>query len=158
MFFFKRKLDIHSKKRGIAGRLSNFTKRSFVFDGMACRSIEGVLQSFKFQSFEEQAIVCGLWGIQAKLAGENRNWKQTQTLFWNGKAYRRESDEYQHLIDRLYLAVFEQDEHFRKDILKAGTYRIEHRIGSRDPKETVLTEAEFIGRLKMLYGRTMNKT
>lgn len=43
MFFFKRKLDIHSKKRGIAGRLSNFTKRSFVFDGIACRSIEGVL-------------------------------------------------------------------------------------------------------------------
>ena len=47
----------------------------------------------------------------------------------------------------------EQDENFRKDILKAGKYRIEHRIGSRDPKETVLTEAEFIGRLKMLYDR-----
>ena len=77
MLFFKRQIDIYSKKRGIAGRLSNFTRRSFFFDGIECRSIEGVLQSFKFENVAEQRILCGLWGIQAKLSGELRDWKQT---------------------------------------------------------------------------------
>ena len=34
---------------GISGRLSNFTPRKFIFDGVECNSIESVLQSFKFK-------------------------------------------------------------------------------------------------------------
>lgn len=147
MLLFKRKLDIHSKKRGIAGRLSNFTRRSFVFDGVECRSIEGVLQSMKFEGSDEQRIVCGLWGIQAKLAGELRSWKDKQLLYWNNNSYTRESEEYLSLISRLYSSVYEQDEQFRKDIRKAARYKLVHTIGKSDPRETVLTEAEFITQL-----------
>jgi hypothetical protein len=140
MLFFKRACDIHSKKRGIAGRLSNFTRRSFLFDGVPCRSIEGVLQSFKFSSEEERRIVCGLWGIQAKLAGEGRNWREEQVLFWNGERYPRESEEYRALLSRLYGAVYEQDADFRRDLRRARGRRLAHSIGKSDPRETVLTE------------------
>ena len=107
MSFLKRKIDIHSKRRGIAGRLSNFTKRSFIFDGVSCRSIEGVLQSLKFENDCVQKIVCGLWGVQAKLAGElGADWKATQMLYWKGVSYRREGEEYRKLISCLYAKEF----------------------------------------------------
>ena len=154
MLFFKRTIDIYSKKLGPAGRLSNFTKRCFVFDGIECRSIEGVLQSFKFKNISEQRIICGLWGIQAKLTGEIANWKENQILYWNGAEYPRDSLEYQMLLDRLYVSVFEQDEGFRKDISRVRGRRLIHSIGSDDPTNTILTEEEFISRLKMLCERT----
>lgn len=56
-----------------------------MLDGIHCRSIEGVLQSLKFQNPNEQQIVCGLWGIQAKYAGGNRDWKEEKVLYWQGK-------------------------------------------------------------------------
>lgn len=140
---FRFKLDIRSKKWGLAGRLSNFTRREFVFDGVLCRSIEGVLQSFKYEMPAEQRIVCGLWGSQAKLAGGS-DWKEAQMLFWQGCAYPRESDAYGLLLARLYRAVYEQDAGFRADIHRSKRYRLTHSIGSDDPKETVLTEAEFL--------------
>jgi len=40
-------VDVRSSSPGAAGRLSNFTARSFEFDGVQCGSVEGVLQSFK---------------------------------------------------------------------------------------------------------------
>jgi hypothetical protein len=153
MFLLKRKIDIHSKRRGVAGRLSNFTRRDFVFDGVPCRSIEGVLQSLKYENVAEQKIVCGLWGIQAKLAGEPKNnWKNTQTLYWNSKAYKRESAEYRELITSLYRAVYEQDEQFKKDIRKTKGRKLIHSIGNPDPTDTVLTEKEFLSQLINLQG------
>lgn len=151
MLFFKRKIDIHSKRRGVAGRLSNFTKRSFTFDEIPCRSIEGVLQSFKFEKPCEQKIVCGLWGSQAKLAGDLKaDWKATQTLYWNERSYQRDSKEYQELITRLYTEVYRQNEQFRRDIKKSVKYNLVHSIGNSDPRDTVLTESEFIEQLVAL--------
>ena len=147
---FGRRIDIYSKKRGAAGRLSNFTRRDFTFDGVRCRSIEGVLQSFKFESESEQRIVCGLWGIQAKLAGEGRDWKTSQTLYWRGKSYLRDSGEYAALVSRLYMTAYDQDEQLRRDVKKAARRGVCHSIGGHDPKETVLTEEEFVGNLLML--------
>lgn len=153
MLWRRRTVDIYSKKRGPAGRLSNFTKRCFVFDGIECRSIEGVLQSFKFKTRAEQVIVCGLWGIQAKLAGERAAWKERQTVFWDGTEIARASAEYQQLLDRLYTAVYEQDEAFRRDLRRVRGRRLAHSIGSHDIRETILTEEELIARLTQLRDR-----
>ena len=141
---FKLKLDIKSSKRGIAGRLSNFTERQFVFDGVLCRSIEGVLQSFKFPTVEEQRIVCYLYKGQAKRVGELRDWRSDQLLYWQGTTYRRDGDEYQDLLRRLYRAVYDQDERFRRDIRRSRKFRLEHSIGKDDPRETVLTREELL--------------
>lgn len=100
-------VDIYSKKRGYAGRLSNFTERHFTFDGVECCSLEGVLQSFKFSDIEKQKQCCRLVGIHAKRFGENEDWKTNQTLYWQGIEYKRDGIEYQSLLDRLYSTVFE---------------------------------------------------
>jgi hypothetical protein len=149
----KEKVDIHSKRFGFAGRLSNFTKREFLFDGMECKSIEGVLQSLKCKDSDEQKRICMLSGIDAKNAGADFDWKTDQMLHWNGAEYPRDSIEYEKLIKRLYEAVYVCDSSFKKDIEDSKEYILDHSIGVEDKAETVLTKEEFISNLTMLQGR-----
>lgn len=146
----KEKVDIHSKRFGFVGRLSNFTKREFVFDGVECRSIEGVLQSFKCKDITEQKRICMLSGINAKNAGAEIDWKKKQVLYWNNTEYQRESVEYDELLKRLYEAAYECDSSSKNDIEDSKKYILDHSIGVEDKTETVLTKDEFISKLTML--------
>ena len=80
-------MDIKSGSGYPQGALSNFAPRRFVFDGVECNSIEGVLQSFKFKDIEIQKYVCTLVGRQAKSKGRNKKWWQKQELYWQGVVY-----------------------------------------------------------------------
>ena len=148
MIVSKEKVDIHSKRYGFVGRLSNFTKREFNFDGVPCNSIEGVLQSFKCSDVVMQKQICSLYGIDAKNAGSEFDWKTTQTLFWNGEEYKRDSKEYAELLSSLYRSVYMWDKTFKTDIEDAEKYELDHFIGVSDKKETVLTKNEFISNLR----------
>lgn len=144
-------LDIGGRNSsGASARLSNFTERHFVFDGVSCASIEGVLQSFKFEDIGQQREICMLIGIKAKKAGKKTDWRPKQTLYWNGTAYPRSSEDYQKLLDRLYEEVFSQCPQFLSDLYETGENKLIHSIGKDDPAETILTEREFCDRLEKL--------
>lgn len=143
-------MDIGKGSGGVAGRLSNFTPRRFVFDGVECNSIEGVLQSFKFKNVDMQKEVCKLVGMVAKKKGANKNWQQYQKLYWNGKEYKRDGKEYQELLDRLYQTVYDQNENYRRDIQSCKSVTFTHSIGKNKKSETVLTSQEFCSRLTKL--------
>ena len=153
----KSAIDIKSQAPGAIGRLSNYTARRFVFDGISCGSLEGVLQSLKCPDPQRQAEICALAGGEAKHAGSLYDWKAEQTLYWQGRAFPRQSDEYQRLLDRLYLAVYEQDEDFRRDISGIKGKNVDHRMGLSDPEKTVLTRQEFVRRLKGLSEETLRR-
>ena len=53
--------------------LSNFAPHPFVIDGVWCASMEGFLQSLKFESVDMQNYVCTLVGKAAKFKGKKRN-------------------------------------------------------------------------------------
>lgn len=144
-------MDIGGNNSGVAGRLSNFTARTFVFDGIECNSMEGLLQSFKFENQEIQKHVCTLIGIRAKRRGQKRNkaWKSKQTLWWKGVEYSRKSKEYQELISRAFDALF-TNEKFKADLLSTGNAVFTHSIGNNKESETVLTESEFCRQLHRL--------
>lgn len=59
-------MDISSKGSYPSNKLSNFSPNDFVFDGVECKSIEGVLQAFKFDKIHIQDQVCKLVGLGAK--------------------------------------------------------------------------------------------
>lgn len=141
-------MDIKSSYRGVAGSLSNFTARRFVFDGVECASSEGLLQSLKFSDLEIQREVCMLVGADAKQRGGERNteWKERQILWWLGVEYSRESAEYQRLLDRVYETLAALSD-FQNDLLLTGEEILTHSIGNDNPKETILTEQEFCSRL-----------
>jgi hypothetical protein len=131
--------------------LSNFAGHRFTIDDVECYSMEGFLQGLKFKSIEMQAEVCKLIGKAAKFKGKRKAWYTTQTLYWKGVPYKRQGKEYQALLDRAYVAMYEQSESFKKALLAAGKdASFTHTIGNSDPTRTVLTVSEFCGRITRL--------
>lgn len=147
-------MEIGSGQGYPASALSNFTHRSFVFDGVECASMEGFLQALKFENPEIQKEVCKLAGIGAKRRGSKRNkaWKSCQTLWWNGVAYKRKGKEYKELIERAYDEMFKQNEKLRDALKASGQAVFTHSIGKTKEQDTVLTIREFCGNLTRLRG------
>lgn len=143
-------MNIGSGQGYPANALSNFSPHPFVLDGIQIASMEGFLQSLKFESADMAKYVCTLVGKAAKFKGKNKNWRVRQTLYWLGQPIKRESKEYQDLLDRAYRAMFEQSESFRNALKASGNSTLTHSIGRNDYKETVLTVNEFCRRLNSL--------
>lgn len=143
-------IDIKAKNEGLAGKLSNFTARTFVFDGVLCNSIESILQSLKVADSKEQKRICSMQGKEAQAYGQSHNnWKDTQTLYWNGQSFNRNSDEYLNLVRSIFTAVYYANTSFRNELLATGSKELDHSIGKDDPTDTILTKQEF---LDILYG------
>lgn len=145
-------LDIHSGKDYPSGALSNFAPHPFVIDGVECNSMEGFLQSLKFKEPEMQKEVCKLVGRAAKSRGSKKRWYVDQTLYWQGVAYKRESQEYQDLLDRAYNEL-SKNESFQRALLATGNATLTHTIGKRKESETILTAREFCSRLTAIRQR-----
>lgn len=146
-------MDIGSGNKYPANALSNFAPHPFIIDGIECNSMEGFLQSLKFKSPEMQIEVCKLVGIAAKRKGAKKDWKQSQILYWKGVEIKRDSKEYQDLLDKAYTALY-QNAKFRMALSASGKAVLTHSIGKSKENETVLTRREFCSRLTKLrdYG------
>lgn len=141
-------MDIGSKKGYPSSALSNFAPHRFVIDGVECSSMEGFLQSLKFDKEHIQKEVCKLVGLKAKNRGKKRNkaWQRVQKLWWLGKEYDRHGREYQKLLDKAFLALL-QNSKFKKALEATGNSQLTHAIGHHNESETVLTRSEFTYRL-----------
>ena len=146
-------MDIGSGHGYPADALSNFAPHPFVLDGIECNSMEGFLQSLKFSNPDMQREVCKLVGRAAKFKGKKKNWYVKQVLYWQGKEIPRDSDEYQMLLDRAYMAMATQNRGFQSALLATQNAALTHSIGKTKTNETVLTRSEFCSRLTKL--RTM---
>lgn len=142
-------MDIKSGCGYPASALSNFSPHPFELDGVKIASMEGLLQSLKFDKIHIQVEVCKLVGREAKSKGSKRNsaWQNAQKLWWQGVSMDRKGDEYQSFLDRAYLAMAEQSDSFRRALLATQNAVIKHSIGKNKQSDTVLTEREFCSRL-----------
>ncbi len=139
-----------------SARLSNFTDRAFVFDGVTCCGLEGILQALKCADHEMQKHICNMGGREAKRAGTDFNdWKESQILWWMGKPYGRSTVKYLDLITAIYDAAYEQDPTFKSDLLVTENEELRHTIGNPDVRDTVLTEVEMIYQLYRLRFRSL---
>lgn len=150
-------MEIYSKNGYPSASLSNFAPHQFVFDGVQCNSMEGLLQSFKFNSKNIQIEVCKLVGLEALHYGASRNtaWKFKHTLWWNEKPYPRCSQEYSELLDSAYLALA-QNEEFKQALIDTGEVLLTHSMGRAKKNDTILTESEFCGRLMAIRKILLN--
>lgn len=139
-------MDIGSGHGWPADALSNFSPHPFEIDGVQCASMEGFLQSLKFSNPDMQREVCKLVGKAAKFKGKKKKWWRTQTLFWQGVEIKRDSKEYQELLDKAFWALAKNTS-FQKALLATGQATLTHSIGKTKITETVLTSSEFCGRL-----------
>lgn len=150
-------MEIYSKNKYPANKLSNFADHRFEIDGVQCNSMEGFLQSLKFKGLEMQAEVCKLVGFDAKKKGSDKNWQRTQTLYWRGNEINRISEEYQQLISKAYECMYNQSDSFKRALMDSGKSVYTHKMGSNKPMETILTTDEFISRLNDCRDRLTKK-
>lgn len=150
-------MDIGSGTGYPSASLSNFAPHPFVIDGVECASMEGFLQSLKFSNIDMQMEVCKLVGKKAKFKGKKKKWWKTQTLYWQGTEYKRDSAEYQELLDRAFAALSE-NEGFRKALLATGNATLEHSLGKKKTEETVLTRQEFCSRLSAIRAKLQRES
>lgn len=142
-------MDIGSGNGYPAGTLSNFAPHPFEIDGVQCNSMEGFLQALKFESVDMQKYVCTLVGRSAKFKGKKKKWFQKQELYWLGTVYKRDSDEYQNLLNRAYNQLY-KNEGFRKALEATKGCVLTHYMSKNKINETVLTTSEFCRRLTYL--------
>ena len=145
-------MDIGSGSGFPSSALSNFAPHPFIIDGIQCNSMEGFLQSLKFQNPEMQKTVCLLVGKAAKFKGKKKKWWKTQILYWQGKEFKRSGEEYQYLLDRAFNALA-QNSSFQRALLATGDAVLTHSIGKNKITETVLTRNEFCSRLTAIRTR-----
>jgi Bacteriophage protein GP30.3 len=148
-------MDIRSNGSYPGSDLSNFAPHRFWLDGVECGSMEGLLQSLKFEEVPLQAKTCKMVGKAAKGRGEacNETWKEQQVLWWQGKSMKRDGPEYQEFLDRAYEAMSEQSVSFRQALVASQEAILTHSIGKTVEAETVPTEEEFCSRLMRIRAR-----
>lgn len=148
-------MNIGSGNGWPSSALSNFAGHRFEFDGIERYSMEGFLQSLKFDKPHIQIEVCKLIGKAAKFRGKARNkaWRQAQSLWWKGCKICRHSIEYKNLLWAAYSCMYNQSEGFRNALTATKGMTLTHSIGSSNSSETVLTEREFVGILTRLRDR-----
>ena len=145
-------MDIGSGNGYPAGALSNFAPHEFIIDGIECASMEGFLQSLKFSNPEMQVEICKLVGKAAKFKGKKKKWWRNQILYWKGKEYKRDSEDYQKLLDKAYNQLAKNDG-FKKALLATGNATLTHSMGKNKISETVLTTKECVSRLTKIRER-----
>jgi hypothetical protein len=107
------------------------------------------LQSLKFESVDMQKYVCTLVGKTAKFKGKKKKWWQSQTLYWQGHPYKRDSAEYQNLLNKAYNAL-STNTGFMNALKATNNANLTHSIGRNKTSETILTSSEFCKRLMYL--------
>ena len=130
--------------------LSNLFPHDFRLDGIECASMEGFLQSLKFHSDDTADHARTLAEMEAYRFGQSgNNWKIDQTLYWNGKSYPRLSAEYHNLLTRAYDALMRNPD-FCLTLVSTGNDLLIHTRGKHDPRDTTLTQWEYLYQLYRL--------
>lgn len=141
-------MNIGSKSGWPSSALSNFAPHPFTFRGVDCNSMEGLLQSLKFDKPHIQIEVCKMVGLAAKYRGKARNkaWKRKQCLWWQGLEIPRHSVYYQDFLTEAFDEL-SKNEGFAGALLATNNSVLTHSLGCNSESDTVLTEREFCGQL-----------
>jgi len=139
-------------KNSLARTLSNLYPMRFKFRGKWVNSIEGVLQGIKHKEKKLQNIVLKYSGVDAYHTRASNTldfWGNNGILYWQGKPFKRDSDDYQTFLDELYLSAA-KNPLYKKCLLSTENKYLLHHIGKEDKHETVLTRFEYEQRLNSL--------
>ena len=130
--------------------LSNLFPYEILFRGKHLNSIETFFQGIKFKDVNMQNYVLKYSGLDSnniKVASDF-DWKETGIVYWQGTAIKRDSKEYDDLVDELYISAIQNP--LYRSVLKNCEKNIIHSIGETEKSETVFTRYEFEHQLNCL--------
>ncbi len=130
-------------KGSFSKALSNLFPYEFIFRGKHLNSIETFFQGIKIKEKNTQRYIFKYSGLDSnniKVASDF-NWKESGTVYWQGKKIDRYSEEYDNLVDELYISAIQNP--LYRNVLKNVSKPIIHSIGKTEKKDTVFTRYEF---------------
>ena len=137
-------INVGYKLKGPSSKvLSNLFPYEFVFRGKHLNSIETFFQGIKIKDKNTQEYVFKYSGLDSnniKVASDF-DWKESGIVYWQGKEIKRDSDEYDNIVDELYISAIQNP--LYRNVLKNINKPIIHSMGEVDKKETVFTRYEF---------------
>lgn len=130
--------------------LSNLFPYKFEFKGKKLGSIEGFFQGIKFKDITMQNMVLEYSGLDSNYikVASDIDWKKDGILYWQGKQIKRDSKEYDDLVDELYISAIQNP--LYRNVLKQCNKDIIHIMGGATKEETVFTRYEFEKQLNCL--------
>ena len=130
--------------------LSNLFPYEFEFRGKKLKSIESFFQGIKFPDINMQNLVFEYSGLDSNhiKSCSDYNWKNTGIIYWQGKTIDRCSEEYDDLVDEVYISAIQNP--LYRSVLKNCTRDIIHTMGATEKNETVFTRYEFERELNCL--------
>ena len=144
-------INVGYKHKGpYAKVLSNLFPYEFEFRGKKLNSIESFFQGIKFEDPNMQNLVFNYSALPSNNVKvcSGYDWKETGIIYWQGKAIDRYSQEYDDLVDELYISAIQNP--LYRNILKITDRPILHTIGEKEKNETVFTRYEFEKELNCL--------
>lgn len=144
-------INVGYKHKGpYAKVLSNLFPYEFEFRGKKLQSIESFFQGIKFKNTEMQNLVFNYSGLNSNYikACTSYDWKETGYVYWQGKAINRYEEEYDELVDELYISAIQNP--LYRNALKSCEREIIHLMGAKEKCETVFTRYEFERQLNCL--------
>ena len=144
-------INVGYKLKGpFAKVLSNLFPYKFEFRGKQLASIESFFQGIKFKSVEMQDYVLEYSRLDSnniKVASDY-NWQEEGILYWQGKPIKRDRQEYDYIIDELYISAIQNP--LYRNVLKKCNKTIIHVMGETEKSQTVFTRYEFEKQLNSL--------
>ncbi len=144
-------INVGYKRSGpYAKVLSNLFQYEFEFRGKKLNSIESFFQGIKFKDVEMQNLVFKYHSLNSNYVKvcSGYDWKETGILYWQGKEINRYSEEYDDLVDELYISAIQNP--LYRNVLKTCDREIIHTMGEKEKNETVFTRYEFEKQLNCL--------
>ena len=131
--------------------LSNLFPYKFKYKGYTLNSIESFFQGIKFKDKRLQKKVFTYSGKEALVLEKATpyNWQETGIVYWRAHPIKRESQEYDDMLDELYISAIQNE--FYRNAIKNCPLPIIHSIGEESKKETVFTRYEFEYMLNCLH-------
>ena len=130
-------------KGSFSKTLSNLYPYELDFKGFQLKSLESFFQGLKFKNPEIQKLIFSYSGTDAYhiQAASDYNWKETGYVYWQGQAIKRDSVEYDLLVDEAYISLAQNP--LYRQALKNVTKPLIHSMGKVSKEETLLTRYEF---------------
>ena len=144
-------INVGYKHSGASAKaLSNLFPYEFTFREKKLHSIESFFQGIKFKDVNMQNMVFNYSGLDSnriKICSEY-DWKKTGILYWQGEEIDRFSDEYENIVDELYISAIQNP--LYRNLLKICNKQIIHTMGAKEKEDTVFTRYEFEKELNCL--------
>ena len=123
----------------------------FSYQGIEIKTMQNLIKSLRVRDDAIQRLVCksDLRDCN-EILSEFKPLYDERTLYWKGKPIKRNSKEYEKLLDKVYFARYMNDPTFRSALNATKGKKLIHSIGKANPEETILTEQEFIHQLEKL--------